>query len=258
VTINGTNLLTMFDERAPKASPTFTGTLTTPAITLNGTNLATTLTNMDNSINAKQNQIQSLNYSNGTYATALGNQKQILTDGPRLIIQHNNFSISQPGSGQWLDLLETTWDTVSNIATVSTPGILTANLLLATTLNCMGSATVAGNTNLIGNLSVTGFYPHKPYVALLVGSNGAINANVGYIPSEQITISIASSNAYTIAFPAHPNGSNFLVHVDYKTGASSNALYIPTCNNSQTSINVWLRSATNTIHTGNFYVHTVP
>ena len=122
----------------------------------------------------------------------------------------------------------------------------------------IGSTTNQKSLWVNGNFNISGFYPHRPYVGLLVTSAGSISTNVGYIASEQITITIASSGAYSIAFPAHPNGANFLVHVDYKTGASSTALYIPTANNTSSSITVWLRSTTNSIHAGNFYVHTVP
>ena len=50
--------------------------LETPAITLNGSNLGTTLSDLNNQMLSKQSQIQSLNASNGTYTTALGNQSK--------------------------------------------------------------------------------------------------------------------------------------------------------------------------------------
>ena len=113
--------------------------------------------------------------------------------------------------------------------------------------------------SVAGNFYVGGFYGRKPYVALLVASNGFITSNVGYVASEQITITQASSGAYTIAFPTHPNQANYLVHAQYRTTSASQTLYVATCNNSSAQITVWLRHhSTNAIVSGNFYVHTVP
>ena len=93
---------------------------------------------MDNSIISKQSQIQSLDISNGTYTTALGNQKQILTGTHDYKIQHHTGSVFQQGSGQWEDMLQITWDTPTNKPYVGIPGDLL----------------VTGPTSLHGGLSV--------------------------------------------------------------------------------------------------------
>ena len=109
-----------------------------------------------------------------------------------------------------------------------------------------------------GNLTVSGFYPVKPYIGLRVIS-GVVSANVGYVPTANITIAQATSLAYTVTFtPAHPNGADFLVFAQPRTTSATNAFFSCTTNQTNTVPTVWCRDLTNAIVSGNFYIYTVP
>ena len=115
-----------------------------------------------------------------------------------------------------------------------------------------------GNLTVNGNLTVSGFYPVKPYIGLRVVS-GVVSANVGYVPTANITIAQASSNAYTVTFtPAHPTGVDFLFFAQPLTTSSSNTFFSCTTTQTNTVLTVWCRDLTNAIVSGNFYIYTVP
>ncbi len=68
-----------------------------------------------------------------------------------------------------------------------------------------------GNLTVNGNLTVSGFYPVKPYIGLRVVA-GVVSDNDGYVPTANITVTQAATNAYIVTFtPAHPLGADFLV-----------------------------------------------
>ena len=117
---------------------------------------------------------------------------------------------------------------------------------------------VDGNLTVNGNLTVSGFYPVKPYIGLRVVS-GVVSANVGYVPTANITIAQATSNGYTVTFtPAHPNGADFLVVAQARTTSQTNTFFTCTTTQTNTVLTVWCRDLTNAIVRGNFYIYTVP
>ena len=89
--------------------------------------------------------------------------------------------------------------------------------------------------------------------------SGVVAGNVGYVPTANITIAQATSNAYTVTFtPAHPNGADFLVFAQPRTTGATNAFFTCTASQTITVLNVWCRDLTNAIVNGNFYIYTVP
>ena len=137
------------------------------------------------------------------------------------------------------------------------------------------------------NLVLTGYLSAKPYVSLKVTTSGGTPSTnpsgstltlgtpgtvtltqMGYNTTSVCTRGTAgNSNLFLYTFTwtgAHPLGSNFVPNVAYLTGSSGSAqpLGVVTCNNSSTSITVWLRatvgSLSNVLQDGTFYVYTVP
>ncbi len=92
-----------------------------------------------------------------------------------------------------------------------------------------------------------------------IDANGAISANVGQVPASAITVTVVSSNAYSITFTVpHPLGDNYLVFATPRTGSASNPFVTCTCTQSTSTMTVWCRTAANAIVTNNFYIHSVP
>jgi hypothetical protein len=114
---------------------------------------------------------------------------------------------------------------------------------------------------------------YKPYASLLIttSTSGAVSfTNFGYITPTSISRAGHNNKAYTIAFPAHPNGNNFaVIATAYTSGSSSwdgtNDFILTTkVESGGTGMSVWCRrpglayNATNGLVDGSFYVYTVP
>ncbi len=92
-----------------------------------------------------------------------------------------------------------------------------------------------------------------------INVDGTIAANVGQVPTSAITITIATSFAYSITFTTpHPYGDGYVVFATPKTTSATNAFVVRTCNQSTYTITVWNRTVANAIITQAFYVHSVP
>ena len=123
------------------------------------------------------------------------------------------------------------------------------------------------NTPLIvnNNLTVSGFYPIKPWVALYVASNAIQTATaVGHVAPSNFTLTHATNGLYSFTFtPAHPNGNNFQIFVTSRTSGTATAFCVCTAkvetdSTAGTKFTVWCRNASNAIIDGDFWVHTVP
>ena len=120
------------------------------------------------------------------------------------------------------------------------------------------------NLSVYGNLTVSGFYPIKPWVAFYVqGSAISTSTNVGFLPPSSFTMT-RPSNAYTFTFTnAHPNGNNYQICVTPRTTSTTTAFFVCTAkvetdSTAGTKFSVWCRNASNAIIDGDFWVHTVP
>ena len=134
----------------------------------------------------------------------------------------------------------------------------------AMSINATGFATacnaVVGNhLSVGGNLTVSGFYPVKPYVSLYVSSNAISTANAcGYLAPSSFTLTHTTGGVYTFTFtPAHPNGNNFQIFVTPRTTSVSTIFYVCTAkvetdSTAGTKFSVWCRNASNTIVDGDF------
>ena len=116
------------------------------------------------------------------------------------------------------------------------------------------TATFAGNITVAGSITCTST---KPYIGLHINGTGAIIANVGQVLTSAITVSNVSS-VYTITFTTspHPLGTNG--YLTFAQAISSTIFSATTTTNTATTINVYIKSATNVNIGGSFYVYTVP
>ncbi len=112
-----------------------------------------------------------------------------------------------------------------------------------------------------GNLTVDGWFGVKPYVAFYF-AGGAVSTTVspGFIPRSYVMLTNRTSGTlYNFSFPTHPNGQNYMVVVQPRTGSTTSAYFTCTANViSATNFLVWCRNASNTIVDGEFYAYTVP
>ena len=141
---------------------------------------------------------------------------------------------------------------------------------------------IGGNLSVIGNLTVTGFISAKPYASLRVstGTTGATPSTASVIGtpgpvtltqygfltnvgvSRGTTVGATNYFIYTFTMPtAHPQGTNYIVNGAFVTGSTSSAspnAFLTFNVTSSTSFTVWIRSSTNILLDGNFFVYTVP
>ena len=135
---------------------------------------------------------------------------------------------------------------------------------------------------MIGNLIVNGYISAKPYASLRVATAGGIPSTgtavgtigtpgpVSLIQYGFLTNVSASRGAvstvnvflYSFTLPsAHPQGTNYIVNGAFVTGSTSSAspnAFLTFNVTSSTSFTVWVRSSTNILMDGNFYVYTFP
>ena len=151
----------------------------------------------------------------------------------------------------------------------SVGGTLTTPNLEANTIRAYNNGTmvtVDDNLTIGGNLSVDGFYPIKPYIALYVLGSGSISLSnsFGFMSPTSITLTHATGGLYSFVFnPPHPNGNNYLIFATPRTTSTTTPLYTCTVkvevdSTAGTKFTVWCRNASNTIVDGDFMVHTLP
>ena len=213
----------------------------------------------------------SLTVAGTNVITALGGKQATLTIGnitglPRAgsVLSAGKIRGLQGGSGL----------TLSGTSEYLTMSFDPAGTINTANLNATGDVTVQGN------LTVTGFYPVKPFVGFSLyspaGGLGAFTVtSFGHIPitSSMITRVGTNSKAYRITFPtgqSHPNGSNFAIMATSQTDTSNMIWYEPTAKIETISgvagaaITVWLRipggdpSVATSFVDGSFFCYTVP
>ena len=144
---------------------------------------------------------------------------------------------------------------------------------------------VEDNLTIDGNLTVNGFISARPYASLRVltgttvgttpstgtavgtiGTPGPVSlTQCGFLTNVSVargTVGGTNTFLYTFTMPtAHPLGANYIVNGGFQTGGTSapspNAFLTFNVSNS-TIFTVWVRSSTNILMDGNFYVYTVP
>ena len=138
----------------------------------------------------------------------------------------------------------------------STPLRFCTNRFVAPTTPCI-EILGTGNKNVVINSPLI----YKPYIAFYFTS-GAISSTIepGYVSRSSISLTARTTGTlYNFTFPAHPNGSNYFIIVQARTGSTTTSYFTCTSNVlSSTSFNIWCRNASNTIVDGEFYAYTVP
>ena len=260
---------TALDLKAPLASPALTGTATASNLTV-ATNLLIGTTNVLTSLNSKAN-------TSDTYTRT------------------QTVSLFQPLISSFGSPLRSDLNILSGVTTLS---IEPTAILTIRDIDCSGTLSIDtievkqsdhiqcnNNLTIAGNLIVEGFTDARPYVSLrvitstaapAVASTGTTAASIGTPGVVSLTqlgyntsVSLArgtvgTTNLFTYQFTlpvAHPQGANYIVNGGfYTSGAlspSPNA-FLTFSVASATSFSVWVRSSTNILLDGNFYVYTVP
>ena len=135
---------------------------------------------------------------------------------------------------------------------------------------------------MVGNLSVGGFIDARPFASLRVATAGgtpSTGTTVGTIGTPGTTTlvqygfltnvsvargTVATTNLFLYSFTlptAHPLGTNYIVNGGFRTAGSTEAspnAFLTFNVASATQFIVWVRSPTNILMDGNFYVYTVP
>jgi hypothetical protein len=206
---------------APKASPTFTGNVTTPQITVN-------------KVTTASGTAEGGAAFTGFQVNNTANQTIFYTDNAR----------------------NTTFK--GNVGVLGT--------------SSLGETIIEGNCSITGDLTLTNFFPIKPWVAFELRAGQTASApdatysilfNNGFKSVLTSNVTRVNTFIYQFTFDRHLNGSNFLPMVTARSGGTSNAYYYPTVKiesvtATTTTCSVWLRKSDNTLSHGDFYFYTVP
>jgi hypothetical protein len=260
-----TNVLTELALKAPKANPTFTGTVSSPQVLFDTASNPPTLTTR----------------STGT--------KLVLY--PSLTTIAADYAIGVEGSNMWLSVAGDAagngfkfYGNTTNVATIKGNGDFACNGAISS-----ASSSTTGNATVGGDLSVTGFLSAKPYISLRIVTTGGTPSTVSGSPATvtvgtpgTVTLTNLGSNTTTVCsrgtvgngnyllytfnwIGAHPLGSNFAANaMFYTTGTASGQPVgaITLVVNSATQITLWIRATvggiSNVLQDGNFYVYSVP
>jgi hypothetical protein len=226
IVVSGTNdvlILTGPDisTLAPKASPTFTGNVTTPQITVN-------------KVTTASGTAEGGAAFTGFQVNNTANQTIFYTDNAR----------------------NTTFK--GNVGVLGT--------------SALGETIIEGNCSITGDLTLTNFFPSKPWVAfeLRAGQTASspdatysILFNNGFKSVLTSNVTRVNTFIYQFTFDRHLNGSNFLPMVTARSPGTTNGYYYPTVKiesvtATTTTCSVWLRKSDNTLTHGDFYFYTVP
>ena len=114
------------------------------------------------------------------------------------------------------------------------------------------------NVTVGGDLTVSGYLNYKPYCAgQITGDSIAFQSGL-----KIATLSRANGTGgiYNFTMPsAHPNGTNYLVFAQIKTGATAATFSFCSTNvTSSSTFNIWDRSSSMSAMNGDFYFYTVP
>ena len=153
------------------------------------------------------------------------------------------------------------------MATLSGAGALSVTGPLSASSGAItNDLTVGGNLSVVGTLSSTAFSPVKYWVGIYVTTSGGVASIASSCGYSSVAISHVTGSLYTITFPAHPNGSNYLpmVQAQASTSANGGKIYFATSNidasTPTTKCQVHLRAdfTSGTLQDGNLFFHTVP
>ena len=142
-----------------------------------------------------------------------------------------------------------------------------------------------GNLTVAGDLTVSGFTSAKPFASLrvitstalpavastgttaaLIGTPGTVSlTQYGFLTNVSCSRGVpATANLFLYSFTmptAHPLGVNYIVSGCFQTGATSSPspnAFLSFNVSSATQFSVWVRSSTNILLDGSFFVYTVP
>jgi hypothetical protein len=141
---------------------------------------------------------------------------------------------------------------------------------------------IEDNVTIEGNLTVDGFISARPFVSLRVVTSGGTPSSgttvgtigtpgtvtltqLGFLNTVTLvwgTVGTTNLFSYTFTLPvAHPQGTNYIVNGGFQANGAlspSPSAFLTFNVTSATSFSVWVRSSTNILLDGNFYVYTVP
>ena len=297
LTVASTNVLTALGEKAttanldlkaPKASPAFTGALTCAGTATLGGALTVSGSRDDvasNITNSQLNGFSSLYFNNTSGASAsevgqiycgqtVGLNLTTNTAHPIRFTTYSNASTQFISILPSMEILGTGNRDVEISAPLKIKCLLTtieqavviggAAPIEATGLYVSNNAVINRNLTVVGNLTVSGFYPIKPYAALYVVGNAiATSTAVGFLAPSAFTMTRTGGNyGFTFATP-HPNGNNFQIFATPRTAGGTTPFFtctakVETDTTAGTKFSVWCRNASNAIIDGDFWVHTVP
>ena len=269
--------------KAPLANPTFTGTLTAPLIRTGRITAAA---------GVREGGVLAWT---GIIAMNTSGQEIFYTDNTRNVNFRGNVlidGICQPGSIDCINgasvggALTTTGDItcsgtlhidtivprVATEITIAGNCVVDGDLIVDTIRSSLSdhiqiddNFSVGGNLFTTGNLDVDGVITcgdikgrNRPFFGLYINAAGTIVANVGQVQTG-ITVVIASSNAYAITSTTpHPLGDNYLLMAMSRTTSQNSAFAMCSGYGTATTLNVWNRTAANTIIMSPFFVYSVP
>jgi hypothetical protein len=136
----------------------------------------------------------------------------------------------------------------------------------------LGDATIEGTCSIVGDLTLTNFFPIKPWVAFELRAGQTASApdatfsiifNNGFKSVLAANVVRVNTFIYQFTFDKHPNGSSFIPMVVARSGSTANYYYYPTVKwesqtTTTTTCSVWLRKSDNTLSHGDFFFYTVP
>ena len=136
----------------------------------------------------------------------------------------------------------------------------------------LGDTTIEGNCSIVGDLTLTNFFPIKPWVAFELRAGQTASApdatfsiifNNGFKSVLAANVVRVNTFIYQFTFDKHPNGSSFIPMVVARSGSTANYYYYPTVKwesqtTTTTTCSVWLRKSDNTLSHGDFFFYTVP
>ena len=255
---------------ATLASPTFTGTVVAPLLTT-GRITAAAGTREGGSawtgIIAMNTAGQEIFYTDNTRNINFKNN--VVVDG---VLAPNSIECTN-GAFLYSTLLVNGILTCGDIKSTGTPGVkilksdggIAVKIFDAGVTQFYSNVTADANVSVGGNLTVSGFYPIKPYVACFVGSGAISTSNApGFLSPSSVTLTHATGGLYSFVFtPAHPNGNNYMVFATPRTSSTTTAFFtctvkVETPATAGTQFTVWCRNAANTIVDGDFFVYTLP
>jgi len=247
ITLNGTSLQTTLNNKADKLNPTFSGTTALLGDVSIGTATSYSYPNL-----IDRNLTLYGNLTVGKIFNITGNT-QVTVDSQLAV--NNDLLVDTIRANNPTTALVTFVDQCA-IGTTASNKPLTVNGSLTAK-----AALVQNDLSVSGNLSVTGFYPHKPYVAFYFTGGQISTSNVpGFVPRANITMDPRNNNElYAFTFsPAHPNGTNYMVMVTARTGSSSTYFYCTANATANNRFLVWCRTSPNALVNGEYYVQTIP